>query len=113
MELKQTSYSEVPAEELAKWLDDQGIAYAFHDFRADGLKGADVERWAATLGWESLLNRRSTTWRELPDGEKENLDGDKAVALMVANPTLIKRPVFVGNGLILNGFTDAVRARLG
>lgn len=95
-----------------KWLDAQGIAYTFHDFRANGLSDADVKRWIDALGWESLLNRRSTTWRELPDPQKKNLDADTALTLMVAHPTLIKRPVFEGNGLILNGFTDAVRARL-
>lgn len=95
-----------------KWLEGEGIAYAFHDLRADGLDAAEVRRWVDALGWESVLNRRSTTWRELSDQDKDGLDAAKAVALMVAHPTLVKRPVFVSNAMILNGFTDQVRASL-
>ena len=95
-----------------KWLEAEGIAHTFHDFRADGLERAEVQRWVDALGWESVLNRRSTTWRELSDDDKNGIDAAKAVVLMCGHPTLIKRPVFVGNDLILNGFTDDVRARL-
>ena len=95
-----------------KWLDAQGIAHTFHDFRADGLDPADVQAWVQALGWESVLNKRSTTWKQLADNDKENLDAGRAVALMVAHPTLIKRPVFVGEGFVLQGFTDAVRDKL-
>lgn len=95
-----------------KWLDAQGIAYCFHDLRADGLTATVVERWVAALGWESVLNRRSTTWRELTEADKQGLDDATAVALMVKHPTLVKRPVIEGNGFVTNGFTDAVRARL-
>ena len=96
-----------------KWLDGEGVAYRFHDLRADGVQAADVKRWCDALGWESLLNRRSTTWRELPETDKEGLDEAKALGLMVQHPTLIKRPVFEVNSLILNGFSDKVRAQLG
>lgn len=95
-----------------KWLEGEGIAYAFHDLRADGLDAAEVRRWVDALGWESVLNRRSTTWRELSDQDKDGLDAAKAVALMVAHPTLVKRPVFVSKAMILNGFTDQVRVSL-
>lgn len=95
-----------------KWLEAEGIAYAFHDVRAEGVEEARVRRWAASLGWESVLNRRSTTWRDLPPGDTAHVDEARAVALMVAHPALIKRPVFEREGLILNGFTDEVKNRL-
>lgn len=95
-----------------KWLDEEGVVHTYHDMRVDGLDVADIERWVVALGWESVVNRRSTTWRELPQADKQGLDAAKAVKLMFQHPTLIKRPVFEGNGLILNGFTDAVRARI-
>ncbi|MCR4377105.1 MAG: arsenate reductase [Rhodospirillales bacterium] len=95
-----------------KWLDAEGIAYRFFDLRADGLTAEIAQRWVDALGWESVLNRRSTTWRELPDTDKEALDAAKAVRLLVSYPTLVKRPMIEGNGRILNGFSDAVRAKL-
>lgn len=95
-----------------KWLDAQGIKHTFHDFRADGLTTDQVRHWVDALGWESVLNKRSTTWKQLPDDDKIDLDAARAVALMAAHPTLVKRPVFEGNDFILQGFTDAVRGRL-
>lgn len=95
-----------------KWLEAEGIAYTFHDLRADGLTAEMAKRWVAALGWESALNRRSSTWRELPDREKDGLDADRAARLLVQHPTLAKRPVFEKERVIFNGFTDAVRANL-
>lgn len=95
-----------------KWLDTQGIAHTFHDFRADGLDAATCQRWVDALGWESVLNRRSTTWRKLPENDTIALDADRVVHLLVAHPTLVKRPVFEGKSLILLGFGDDTRARL-
>jgi len=95
-----------------KWLEAGGIQHAFHDFRADGLDAATVQRWVDAKGWESVLNKRSTTWKQLDDATKAGLDGDGAVALMVAHPTLVKRPVFELENTILQGFTDDVRAQL-
>lgn len=95
-----------------KWLDGQGIAYAFHDLRTDGLTPEMATRWVDALGWESALNKRSTTWRALPDLDKEMLDAAKAAELLVQNPTLAKRPVFEINGNVINGFTDEVREKL-
>lgn len=95
-----------------KWLDGEGIAYSFHDLRADGLTAEIAQRWVDALGWESVLNRRSTTWRELADADKDVVDATKAVVLLVRYPTLAKRPVFEGKGLLINGFTDAARAKL-
>lgn len=92
-----------------KWLTDKGIAHTFHDFRADGLEAATVQRWVDAKGWESVLNKRSATWGQLSAADKQGLDNLAAVKLMVAHPTLIKRPVFEGNGLFLQGFTEEVR----
>jgi len=95
-----------------KWLDAQGIEHAFHDFRADGLDAATVGRWVDAMGWESVLNKRSTTWKQLDDAAKEDLNGPRAIVLMVAHPTLVKRPVFEQEGSVLQGFTDDVRRQL-
>ena len=95
-----------------KWLDAEGLEHTFHDFRQDGLEEATVNRWNAALGWESVLNKRSTTWKQLDENQKNGLDKASSVDLMVEAPTLIKRPIFEVNGLVLNGFTPAVQARL-
>ncbi len=86
-----------------KWLDTQGLEYRFHDFRADGLDRGLVEDWLASPVSEVLVNRRSTTWRHLSDSEKA-ASGDARVDLLLAHPTLIKRPVFVAPGWLSVGF---------
>lgn len=95
-----------------KWLVAEGIEHRFHDVRADGLNGEMVDRWLAAAGWEALLNRRSTTWRDLPDADKQNVDAAKARELMVNHPTLVKRPVMEKAGNIHIGFTPAIQAAL-
>ncbi|MDH5181860.1 MAG: ArsC family reductase [Gammaproteobacteria bacterium] len=90
-----------------KWLDKQGIAYQFHDLRGDGISKADLQGWIHSVDWELLLNRRSTTWRQLADKEKTDLNADKAIKLMLANPTLIKRPVISKGKTLLVGFNEA------
>lgn len=95
-----------------KWLEAEGIAYTFHDVKADGISAADVKRFAAAVGWEALLNKASTTWRGLPDSDKQDLTEAKAVKLMAANPSLIKRPVFEKGRMIISGFRDAQKAAL-
>ena len=95
-----------------KWLDAEGLEHTFHDFRQDGLEQAKVNAWVEALGWESVLNKRSTTWKQLDEKQRNGLDEASSVDLMVEAPTLIKRPVFEVNGLVLNGFTPAVQARL-
>ncbi len=96
-----------------KWLEAEGIEHRFHDFRADGLDAGDLARWAEAAGWETLLNRRGTTWRKLPDADREGVDGAKATKLMEANPTLIKRPVFDRGGSdVLVGFSAAEQVAL-
>ncbi|WP_332686897.1 ArsC family reductase [Bosea sp. (in: a-proteobacteria)] len=75
------------------WLDANHVAYEFHDYRAAGIDRARLEAWCRELGWERVLNKASTTFRALPEADKQGLDADKAVALMLAQPTMIKRPV--------------------
>jgi arsenate reductase len=90
-----------------KWLDAHAVAYTFHDVREDGLTKSLVEGWVKQLGWEKVLNKSSTTWRELPDGEKTDVDAKKAVALLLVNPTLVKRPVLDLGGKLSLGFRPA------
>jgi arsenate reductase (glutaredoxin) len=87
-----------------KWLDAKGVAYQFHDVREDGLTKSMVEGWVKALGWEKVLNKASTTWRELPEKEKQNVDEKRAIALLLANPTLVKRPVLDAAGKLTLGF---------
>ncbi|PCI38219.1 MAG: arsenate reductase [Rhodospirillaceae bacterium] len=95
-----------------KWLDANGTTYTFHDFRKDGLDTTTVQRWVDVNGWESVLNKRSTTWRHLPEKDKSSLNDVTVVQVLVDNPTLVKRPVFESKDYILQGFTDVVRAKL-
>lgn len=87
------------------WLDAQGLDYEFHDYKKTGLDEALLRSWVAELGWEALVNRRGTTWRTLPQSERENIDEDSAVRLMLANLSLIKRPVLDIGGKRLVGFS--------
>jgi arsenate reductase (glutaredoxin) len=88
------------------WLDKQGVKYAFHDYKTAGIERAKLDGWAKKAGWETLLNRAGTTFRKLSDKDKEGLTEKKAVALMLAQPSMIKRPVLdVGGGKILVGFS--------
>jgi len=86
------------------WLDTHGVAYTFHDYKKLGIDEATLRRWAGVVGWEVLLNRAGATFRALPDGDKADLDEDKAIALMLANPSMIKRPVLESGGTLLVGF---------
>ena len=94
------------------WLTAQNVAHTFHDLRADGLDSGRLSGWVKACGWETVLNRRSTTWRGLTDAQKSDLTAEKAKALMIANPTLIKRPVFEAGNAVHVGFTGAVRTAL-
>jgi len=95
-----------------KWLDAHGVAYTFHDVRADGLTKARVDAWVKQVGWEKVLNKASTTWRELPDKDKSGVDQTKAVALLLAHPTLVKRPVLDRGGELTLGFKPTVYAQI-
>ncbi len=87
------------------WLDSHGVAVAFHDYKASGIDRASLERWVKEHGWETVLNRAGTTFRALPDAEKQGLDAGKAIALMLAQPSMIKRPVLdLGQGKTIVGF---------
>ena len=94
-----------------KWLDENGINCVFFDVRKDGVDKALVEMWEEGVGWETLLNRRGTTWRGLADDDKDTIDRVHAINLMVAHPALIKRPVFDLDGDISVGFKDVDKAR--
>lgn len=76
-----------------KWLDDNGRAYVFHDYKTQGIDRASLERWVAEHGWETILNRAGTTFRKLDEADRTDLTADKAIALMMAQPSMIKRPV--------------------
>ncbi len=94
------------------WLDANGIGYAFHDYKAAGIDRARLERWIAAVGWEKLLNRSGTTFRKLPDADKAGLDAEKAAGLMLAQPSMIRRPVVEHPGGLLVGFAPDAFAAL-
>ena len=87
-----------------QWLDSHGIAYRFHDFRVDGLTAAQLDDLAARSDWQTLLNRNSTSWRQLTVAQQSDLDQQRACALMLEFPTLIKRPVLDTGGQLMIGF---------
>ena len=86
------------------WLDEHGVSYDFHDYKVAGIDRATLERWCRAVGWETLLNRSGTTFRKLPESEREELDEGRAIALMLAQPSMIKRPVLTLGARILVGF---------
>jgi arsenate reductase len=86
------------------WLDKKGVAYGFHDYKTAGIERGRLEGWAGKAGWETLLNRAGTTFRKLPDKDKEGLTEKKAIALMLGQPSMIKRPVLDIDGKLLVGF---------
>ena len=89
-----------------RWLDSHHVDYNFHDFRDHGLERSQLETWVKQVGWETLVNRRSTTWRGLSDTEKSTMNEQKAVQTMLAQPTLIKRPVLVMQENVTVGFNE-------
>jgi arsenate reductase len=92
------------------WLDTHGVGHAFHDYKAQGVGGDVLEGWARSVGWETLLNRSGTTFRKLPEADKAGLDQAKAIALMLAQPSMIKRPVLDVDGALIVGFKPEVYA---
>jgi arsenate reductase len=87
------------------WLDKQGVAYAFHDYKSKGIERGKLEGWVKKAGWETLLNRAGTTFKKLPDKDKASVTENKAIALMLAQPSMIKRPVLeLPGGKLLVGF---------
>jgi len=89
------------------WLDDHGVAYGFHDYKKQGIDRAKLEGWVRELGWETVLNRAGTTFRKLPEADRQGLDAAKAVDLMLAQPSMIKRPILEADGKLLVGFKPA------
>lgn len=88
-----------------KWLNEHYIDYQFHDFREDGINDTVIRMWLNQLDYDSLLNKKSTTWRQLPESQKTDLCEQTAIQLMVANPTVIKRPVLITDEMIHVGYT--------
>ena len=86
------------------WLDANGVVYAFHDYKTAGVDPVGLARWVDRLGWEALLNRSGTTFRKLPDADRTAIDRDKAIAIMTANPSAIRRPVVESGDTLLVGF---------
>jgi arsenate reductase (glutaredoxin) len=86
------------------WLDANGVAYAFHDYKAQGIDRARLESWARDVGWETILNRAGTTFRKLPEADRAGLDEGRALALMLDQPSMIKRPVLDLGGKLIVGF---------
>jgi arsenate reductase (glutaredoxin) len=93
------------------WLDSHDVAYDFHDYKAEGIDKAHLARWSKAVGWETLLNRAGTTFRKLDDAAKEGLTEAKAIALMLEQPSMIKRPVLEAGSKILVGFKPEIYAK--
>jgi arsenate reductase len=88
------------------WLEQHGVDYVFHDYKTEGIQRERLEQWYKKVGWETLLNRAGTTFRNLPESEKARVDAHKAMELMLEQPSMIKRPVLeLGGGKLLVGFT--------
>lgn len=90
-----------------KWLQDNDIEYRFHNYKTDGVPEKKLKAWVKQVGWETLLNRRGTTWRKLDDSMKEPITGKSAIQLMLDNPSIIKRPVLEMGSEITVGFSDS------
>lgn len=87
-----------------RWLDEHGVAYVFHDYKKAGIERAKLEAWTEKAGWETLLNRAGTTFRQLSETDKSGIDRRKAIRLMLANPSMIKRPVVERGRTLMVGF---------
>jgi arsenate reductase len=94
------------------WLQSHGVPYVFHDYKIEGIERAKLSAWVKVVGWEALLNRAGTTFRRLPDESKENLDEKKAIALMLGQPSMIRRPVLERGASLLVGFSPEKYAAL-
>lgn len=89
-----------------RWLDTNQLDYSFHDYKKAGIDKSTLDEWSERVGWETLLNRRGTTWRKLPDQIKDTIDAESAIDAMIENPSLIKRPVMTSGETILVGFSE-------
>jgi len=93
------------------WLESHGVDHEFHDYKTEGLDRTRLAGWCGELGWEVLLNRAGTTFRKLPEADRQDLDADKAMALMLAQPSMVKRPVLDLGGRLLVGFKPELYAQ--
>jgi arsenate reductase len=93
------------------WLQTHELAHAFHDYKVAGIDRASLEKWCGQVGWETLLNRSGTTFRKLPEKDKANLDAKKSVELMLAQPSMIKRPVLDTGAALIVGFKPEIYAK--
>lgn len=89
-----------------KWLDEHGVDYEFHNYKKKGVPETELKNWVDQLGWEVLLNKRGTTWRQLAEDTKANVDTESAIQIMLENPSIIKRPVLEADGQLEVGFTE-------
>ncbi|WP_294242768.1 ArsC family reductase [uncultured Sphingomonas sp.] len=94
------------------WLDQQGVEYRFHNYKADGIDEATLRRWVDQVGWEKLLNRAGTTFRKLDEADRQDIDANKAIRLMQSQPSLIKRPVLDRDGALTVGFKPETYAEI-
>ena len=94
------------------WLEKKGVAYDFHDYKTAGIDKAKLETWVGKVGWEVLLNRAGTTFKKLPDKDKANVTEKKAIALMLAQPSTIKRPVVEAGAKLVVGFSSENYAKV-
>ncbi|QXT36321.1 ArsC family reductase [Sphingomonas sanguinis] len=94
------------------WLDQHGVTYRFHNYKTEGIDEATLGRWVDQVGWEKLLNRAGTTFRKLDEADRQDIDADKAIRLMQAQPSLIKRPVLDREGTLTVGFKPEVYAEI-
>jgi arsenate reductase (glutaredoxin) len=94
------------------WLDAHGVEYAFHDYKMAGVEKRALERWVKEAGWETVLNRAGTTFRKLPDAGRESLTEKKVIALMLAQPSMIKRPVLEIGGKLIVGFKPEIYEKM-
>ena len=90
-----------------RWLEQQGQSYRFHDLRADGLDAETLRSWLAQVGWERVVNRRSTSWKALDPKARDGMDNPRAATAILSAPTLVKRPVLVGDALLEFGFSES------
>ena len=90
-----------------KWLKAHNIEHRFHDFRKDGVTGEQLGDWSKKLGQDALINRRGTTWRQLPESTRTNMDGEEAIRIMQSQPSIIKRPILETDTRLLSGFSDS------
>jgi Spx/MgsR family transcriptional regulator len=90
-----------------KWLEAHGVEYEFHDYRKLGVPKNKLRNWVKQVGWETVLNKRGTTWRKLDEKTKNNIDQESAIKIMLDNPSIIKRPVLESDKVLIIGFKES------